>query len=331
MQQTLYQRQTVESEGHPIRVVSRRTGLSPHVIRVWEKRYQAVVPTRTDKNRRLYSDDDIRRLGLLSSLIKEGRRIGDIANLPTDDLEALLAEDRAAVAQYAGEPLARKDSGDQSVDAHLERCVQLAINMEDEELMAELVEAHVQLGEIRMIDELIMPLLERIGELWEQGRLRVAEEHLVSATLRTFLGNLTMNHSPGADSPHMTVTTPEGHVHEYGALIAAAVAVSEGWRTSYMGPSLPAEEIVSAVRTKQSRAVALSIVFPEANPRVLDELHKLSRLAPEGCSVIVGGSGVSRFRDSLEQAGLIILNDMKGLRHLLRGIMRDKSHSLPKS
>lgn len=315
----------MESEGHPIRVVSRRTGLSPHVIRVWEKRYQAVVPARTSKNRRLYSDEDIRKLSLLSSLIKEGRRIGDIAHLPIDELESMLAEDRAAVAQYSGTPLIKREGSDGSVEDHLERCIQLAINMEDDELMAELIEAHVQLGEIRLMDELIMPMLERIGELWEQGRLRVAEEHLVSATLRTFLGNLTMNHSPAADSPHMTVTTPEGHVHEYGALIAAAVAVSEGWRTSYMGPSLPAEEAVAAIRTKGSTAVALSIVFPEASSRVLDELKKLARLVPANCKLIVGGSGIARFREQLEEAGMMVLDDMKGLRQMLRTVMHDKS------
>jgi MerR family transcriptional regulator, light-induced transcriptional regulator len=323
--QQRYQRHAVETEGHPIRVVSRRTGLSPHVIRVWEKRYQAVVPSRTNKNRRLYSDEDIRRLNLLSSLIKEGRRIGDIANLPTDDLEAMLAEDRAAVARISGAPLARRQPGDAPVSTHLERSIHLAISMEDDELMAELVEAHVQLGDIRLIDELIMPLLERIGELWEQGRLRVAEEHLVGATLRTFLGNLAMNHSPAVDAPHLTVTTPEGHVHEYGALIAAAVAVSEGWRTSYMGPSLPAEEIVAAVRTKNSRAVAISIVFPEANSRVVDELQKLVRLIPEGCKLIAGGSGIARYRENLEQAGLLILDDMRSFRRILRSIMHDKS------
>ncbi|MBX7259713.1 MAG: MerR family transcriptional regulator, partial [Candidatus Hydrogenedentes bacterium] len=51
---------------HPIQVVALRTGLTPHVIRMWERRYAAVCPTRTPTNRRLYSDSDITRLRLLS-------------------------------------------------------------------------------------------------------------------------------------------------------------------------------------------------------------------------------------------------------------------------
>ena len=45
-----------------IKVVARRTGLSAHVIRIWEKRYGAVEPERTETKRRLYSDEQIERL-----------------------------------------------------------------------------------------------------------------------------------------------------------------------------------------------------------------------------------------------------------------------------
>jgi DNA-binding transcriptional MerR regulator len=62
---------------HPIQVVARRTGLSPDVLRVWEKRYQAVEPGRTKTGRRLYSDDDIERLRLLREATSRGRRIGE--------------------------------------------------------------------------------------------------------------------------------------------------------------------------------------------------------------------------------------------------------------
>ena len=66
---------------HLIQVVNRRTGLSSDVIRVWEKRYQAVVSHRNDTNRRLYSDKDIDKLTLLKRAIAAGRRIGDVASL----------------------------------------------------------------------------------------------------------------------------------------------------------------------------------------------------------------------------------------------------------
>jgi len=60
---------------YPIRYVSQRTGLTPHVIGAWEKRYQAVVPHRSSKNRRLYCEDDDQRLQLLKKITNTGQSI----------------------------------------------------------------------------------------------------------------------------------------------------------------------------------------------------------------------------------------------------------------
>jgi len=76
---------------HPIQVVSRLTGLSPHVIRVWEKRYGAVVPARTGTNRRLYSDEEVERLQLLGRATEAGHKIGIISKLAVADLRRLVA------------------------------------------------------------------------------------------------------------------------------------------------------------------------------------------------------------------------------------------------
>ena len=75
---------------HPIQIVSRRTGLSTDVIRAWERRYKAVKPIRSSNGRRLYSDNDVKKLMLLQRIISGGRRIGDIAKLNIQNLEDLI-------------------------------------------------------------------------------------------------------------------------------------------------------------------------------------------------------------------------------------------------
>ena len=87
------------TDWHPIRVVAKRTGLSPHVIRAWEKRYEAVRPTRTPTGRRVYSNEDLERLMLLRQATLLGRSIGQIAKVPTEELRAIVEEDEAAVAE----------------------------------------------------------------------------------------------------------------------------------------------------------------------------------------------------------------------------------------
>ena len=66
-----------------IKLVSKRTGLSTHIIRKWEERYSVVSPLRTDSNRRLYTLEDIRKLNLLASAVASGMGIGQIAKLDT--------------------------------------------------------------------------------------------------------------------------------------------------------------------------------------------------------------------------------------------------------
>jgi len=87
---------------HPIRVVARRTGLSRDLLRAWEVRYAAVQPERTAGGQRLYSDDDIERLRLIQQALEAGRRIGQLATLPTEELAQLVGEDQRAARDAPG-------------------------------------------------------------------------------------------------------------------------------------------------------------------------------------------------------------------------------------
>ena len=90
---------------HTIKAVVRRTGLSAHVIRIWEKRYGAVVPERTGTNRRLYGDEEVERLSLLRDVTQAGHGIGQVARLPMEKLRELAAKAAAPRADAAGAPV----------------------------------------------------------------------------------------------------------------------------------------------------------------------------------------------------------------------------------
>ncbi|HKX12291.1 MAG TPA: MerR family transcriptional regulator, partial [bacterium] len=81
---------TSKDKTQPIQKVARLTGLNPHVIRMWEKRYEAVKPERTQTNRRAYTDEDIERLQLLGYLTREGHRIGQVARVSLTELKELV-------------------------------------------------------------------------------------------------------------------------------------------------------------------------------------------------------------------------------------------------
>jgi DNA-binding transcriptional MerR regulator/methylmalonyl-CoA mutase cobalamin-binding subunit len=312
-------------EWHPIRVAARRTGLSAHVIRAWEKRYGAVEPKRTPTGRRVYQTEDLERLILLRRATLAGRSIGQVAKLPMPELKRLVEEDESAAANvHPTRPEAQAPRpGARSGGAQLlAACVDAVAALDTAALQRALDEGSVSLSRPALMEQVIVPLMHRVGDLWRDGSLRVAHEHLASAVVRSFTGNLNGAFPSSTSAPAIVVTTPSGQLHEIGALLAAATAASEGWRTTYLGPSLPADEIAGAVRQTGARAVALSVVYPADDPHVRTELLKLSQLVGAETTILVGGPGASSQRIVLEAVGVRYVPDYQSLRATLESLLQ---------
>jgi methanogenic corrinoid protein MtbC1 len=303
---------------HPIKVVARRTGLTPDVLRVWEKRYGAVSPTRVDTGRRLYSDADVQRLLLLRRATLGGRRIGQVAGLPTDELEMLVTTDEAAMAA-APRPAGAKPAAGRT-NHHLEASLDAVLRLDAPALENVVSGAAVALSTPALLDEVLIPLLHIIGEQWRVGTARVANEHLATAVTRSLLGRLRVTTEAVNGAPEVIVTTPAGQLHELGAMMAAMTAASEGWRVTYLGPNLPAEEIAAAAAQRNARAVALSVVYPADDPRVAEELRRLRELVGPEITILVGGSGAEHYAHILDDAGIRRRSDFATFRQDLESI-----------
>jgi methanogenic corrinoid protein MtbC1 len=300
---------------HPIQVVSRRTGLTPDVIRVWERRYHAVTPERSATNRRLYSDADVERLLLLRRATLAGRRIGDVAGLPSDELEALVVEDETATSRAPVAGRHGKRSAAVGTDEMLGACLEAVEALDAEALELTVSRAALQMPPPVLIGDLLTPLLREIGERWRSGALMAAHEHMTTATVRSFLGAMSRRSIPGEQTPpHLIVTTPAGQQHELGALMVAATASLEGWQVTYLGPSLPAEDIAAAAIQRDARAVALSVLYPADDPRLPEELRRLRRLLPDHVAIVAGGDAASGYRNVLSELGILCRSDLDTLR-----------------
>lgn len=311
---------------HSIKVVSRKTGLSPHLIRVWEKRYSTTQPQRNDVNRRLYSLEDIERLRLLKRATDSGHSIGDIAHLPTGRLAELMAaeppepspkvENRRA-ADSPSLPIPVVQPAEWVDKAYL-----AVKDMDSVALEAVLDAGSVELGQLRLLSDVIVPLVERIGEAWRVGQLKVAHEHVASAAIRTFLGHVARPISVHPSAPVLVTTTPAGQLHELGAVLVAAAATNDGWRVVHAGACLPSEEIVTVVQAHRAKAVALSIVHPEDDPHLEGELRRLRRLLPPGVVVLVGGRASGAYGKVLEEIGATRVKTLSELAGILAPLRR---------
>lgn len=300
---------------HPIQVVSRRTGLSTDVIRVWERRYGAVTPERSATSRRLYSDADIARLQLLQQATSSGRRISDVAGLAEDELRNLIAADEKVVARVP----ARAATSDTDLTA-LGYSKDAIREAEPVALERALSRASVEYSVPDLLDQVIIPLMKDIGHAWEEGEIRISQEHMATAVVRSFLGNLVAGSNMAASGPVLIVTTPRGQSHELGALMAAVVAASDGWQVMYLSPNMPANEIAAMVLKRQARVVVLGISYPADDPQLADELRALRSHLPEDVAIIVGGGACEGYSAALDDIDAETVTRFSDFRTLLRRI-----------
>jgi DNA-binding transcriptional MerR regulator/methylmalonyl-CoA mutase cobalamin-binding subunit len=308
---------TYEEPRHPINFVAHRTGLSTHVIRVWERRYCAIQPQRTDTNRRLYSDADVDRLKLLNQVKAQGQSIRLIAQLPNQELKKMLTQvdgDKLAASPALN---ARRSSDQDQVAALMTTCKDAVLNMNEEVLARTLLDASVQLPLLTLLDDLVGPLMAWIGERWHDGSIRVAHEHMATAAIRSFLGRMKQIRRAGVGAPCIVISTPAGQDHEIGALMAATVAANEGWRDLYLGPNLPAQEIALAAMEANAVAVAVSIVAPGINPSVIHEFHTLRHVLQERIPMLAGGGGIVQNRHHYELDGVYCVDNLAQFRDRL--------------
>jgi methanogenic corrinoid protein MtbC1 len=300
---------------HPIRVVSARTGLAPTLLRAWERRYAVVDPGRSDGGQRLYSDDDVDRLVLLKRATDAGRAIRNVADLPTEELRALVREDRGALAPV--------EAGDPRVDAALAAAWKCIEAMDAEGLEMELRRAVVTLGSAAFTDRLVSPLLRTIGQRWVDGEVRPAHEHVASGVIKRVLNWMVEPARSDASGPGIVVGTLSGEMHELGALLAGATAALEGWRVTFLGHDLPPEEFALAASTVSARAIGISTVHPTAVDGIPQQVARLLAELPDDVALVLGGPAAHAVRDAVADARLHSVDTLAAFRGALRELGAD--------
>ncbi|HEY2573874.1 MAG TPA: MerR family transcriptional regulator [Verrucomicrobiaceae bacterium] len=299
---------------HPIKVVCHRTGLSSHAIRVWERRYGLICCQRTKSNRRLYSDEEIERLRVLKTLTDCGHRISNIACLCFDELYQLYKKEhpQPAIPGGTGGPLLHK-----TPEQCLACCLE-AVKRIEQPLLNELLEnARNRYGHRVTLLRIVAPFVQEVGEGWRKGELRVAHEHLATAVVRDFLALGARSYPKRSTAPELVVATPPGQAHEVGALLVAAAARDLGWRATYLGPSLPAEEIAACAAQRHARAVALSLVYPADDPEVPEELRRLRQLLPHDVALLIGGRAAYGYHQAIRVPDVQLISHLESLESAL--------------
>jgi DNA-binding transcriptional MerR regulator len=230
--------------------LSRRTGVSPDLLRAWERRYGLLRPVRTAGGFRVYSGDDERRVRDMQHHLARGLAAAEAARLVATDG----SESPAAPEELLERLLAFDDD---AANRLLDRAVS--------SLSAEAV-----------LQELVLPVLRRIGDGWERGEVSIAQEHFASNLVRGRLLGLARRWDQGG-GPRALLACAPGELHDIPLLAFGIALRARGWRIVYLGADTPLETLREAATTVKPDLVV--VAASRSHPAVdLPELRRLGEL-----------------------------------------------------
>jgi DNA-binding transcriptional MerR regulator/methylmalonyl-CoA mutase cobalamin-binding subunit len=292
---------------HRIQAVVELTGVSAATLRSWERRYGVPIPQRSASAYRLYSDDDVELIKALRRFVEQGVPASEAARRVRVSTAPSLIETEIV------DPFAAAES--RLVDA---------VDAFDTEGIGEAIDAALTLGPASTVYErVVRPTLVRIGEMWEQGKLSVAQEHLASQMLETCLRNL-LRLVLSVDASRSVVLACFGHEEHTFPLYGVGLRFAGwGYRVTVLGARTPPEAVASAVARLRPDVVGLSVTTPL--PRL--EAERLTRAYGDACGGtvwVVGGAGTASLGGVVATAGGVAFTaaDVGALRAPLERTLR---------
>jgi MerR family transcriptional regulator, light-induced transcriptional regulator len=268
---------------YSIKAVSQATGLSIETLRAWERRYAIVEPQRDPNGRRSYRPEDVIRLRKLRESTERGHPISKLSRLSDEELNRLLQE-----------PAMRGGRANPS-QGFAEQVLSAAANYRHDDCDQAIAMALALLPISEVVNEVLSPLLNEVGERWHAGVFTIAQERLVTAAVRKQVASVLDTYNRIASGPLMVFTTVTNERHELGILMCALVAASRGLRCLYLGPDLPAADIATVGERTGAAVITLGFVASEDHATAANELAYLGAHLPSSVEIWIGGGGVRQF------------------------------------
>ncbi len=165
------------------------------------------------------------------------------------------------------------------------------------------------------VEEVLLPTLHKVGDLWHNGEISIAQEHLFSATVKRILMSLINAGSfKIATYPSLMYATLSGERHEFGILTTCLLAASKGCTTHYLGVDLPVADMLNAIENIQPTVLVISCINSPMSESMSAELLRLRNEAPESLRFWIGGKGgASLLSDKQELSNkYVYLKDLTG-------------------
>jgi MerR family transcriptional regulator, light-induced transcriptional regulator len=263
--------------------LSKRTGVSPELLRAWERRYGLLDPTRTPSGLRLYTPADVQRVQQMQEHLAHGLAAAEAAALAS---RPVFGHEPDAPAMT---PSALRDELADALDRFDEPRAQALL---DRLLAAATVDT--------LLRDVVMPYLRDLGERWRRGDASIAQEHFASGVIRGRLLGLARDWGLGLGPIALLACLP-GEQHDIGLIALGLALRARGWRIVYLGTDMPIDTVEDTSRELHPTLVVLSAVTGDRVEAVAEQLRRLAGRYP----LALGGPAAAN--GSLGSAGVHLL------------------------
>jgi DNA-binding transcriptional MerR regulator len=253
--------------------LSRRLGVSEHLLRAWERRYGLLQPARSPGGFRLYTDTDVQRVQRMQQLLAQGLSAAQAAETALAEQPARRTRPAPPEPSPTGELARARQDLAAALDAFDEPTAQAILDQLLSSLSVETV-----------IRQAILPYLRELGDRWQEGAISTAQEHFASHLIRGRLAGLARGWGHG-HRPLALLACPPGELHDIPLLAFGIVLHRHGWRIHYLGAATPIDDLTTTAAATQPDLIVLAATTPqpfEDNAKELTRLARTTRLAIAG-------------------------------------------------
>jgi len=221
---------------YSIKEVENLTGIKAHTIRIWEKRYKIVKPSRTETRIRFYSDEELKRLLNVSILNKNGVKISKISKLNDDQINNKVSEITKNI----------KD-----VDSQIETLVGSMLELDEIKFDKVMSAAIMTFGFEEALYKIMFPFYQRVNLLWQVGSINTAQEQFALNLIRKKLLVEIDSINPFTNPKGKTylLFLPKGEFKEVELFFYKYIIKKRGHKALYLGQSVPILDVIEVAKT----------------------------------------------------------------------------------
>ncbi len=281
------------------------TGIKAHTIRMWEKRYNVVLPERTSTNIRYYQDCDLKKLLNISTLNKHGFKISQIIRMDPEEVNEKVVELSGSANDY---------------ESQINSLVVSMIELNENGFNKVLSSSILKMGFEKTVTHILYPFLEKIGLLWQIGTINPAQEHFITNLIRQklIIAIDGQTDPPKEGGKTFLLFLPENELHEMGLLFYSYLLKKSGHKVIYLGQSVPFDDLVEILQIRETDYLFTYFVAALAPKEIPEYLRKLSK-AVKNKKVFVTGLQLKEVKEELPK-NIIPVENAEQFKEMLKEI-----------